>query len=443
LIRSAAVRSALAVPLLVGVFGCSGSGGSDGAVRMYFVPSQSRAAMTSAARELTRFVAADSQIDLKAEIPTSYVDVIAALGDGTADVAWLPPIAYLIAHKQAGAEARLQVVRNFGQSLIVVARSKAGEPRGIGDLAGRAVAVPRDLDPELRTALDTLLKPATGWYAVPAGSDREAVAMLLLGSGAPAAAVSSAVATGPSDLVGDGRKELEAERPGTLGVTTVIGQLEKPLERASTSYRGAFIARTDSKIRSLADLEGRSFAYTDEASTSGFVFPRALLRRLGVKPGAEYFVGGHPRVVEEVWAGRVAAGAIYYSPAGAQATGSGQVVGDARGRALERLESAEDRTYFLERLRVFALTDPIPSDVCCVRRGFPSGTWDRLHASVERFLATPDGRKSYLRLVGGSGTAPTDDSSFTELRANLDSAGVDVVELLKIEEAKLGKGKGS
>ena len=109
---------------------------------------------------------------------------------------------------------------------------------------------------------------------------------------------------------------------------------------------------------------------------------------------------------------------------------------------MERLDNDADRAYFLERLRVFALTDPIPSDVCCVRRGFPAETWDRLHASIERFLATADGGRAYQRLVGGAGVAPASDAAFAELRRNLDTAGVDVVELLKIEEAKLGRAKG-
>jgi len=324
-----------------------------------------------------------------------------------------------------------------------VTLSGPGAPRTISDLAGQPVAVPRSLDPELRQAAETLLAPAAGWRELAAESDREAVRALFGGAGSPAAAVSSWVSSGPRDLVGDGRKELEAERAGTLDATRVMALHEPLLERSSTTYRGAFVARTDSGIRALKDLEGRSLAYTDEASTSGFVFPRSLLRRLGVRPAAELFLGGHPRVVQEVWAGRVAAGAIYYSPAGSQAGTAGLAVGDARGRALERLEDDADRAYFLERLRVFALTDPIPSDVCCVSRQLPQATWQRLQESIEHFLATPDGRRCYVRLVGGAGVAPTSDQAFDELRHNLDAAGVDVVELLRVEEAKLGRPKGA
>jgi ABC-type phosphate/phosphonate transport system substrate-binding protein len=407
---------------------------------MYFTPSQARAAMTGAARDVARFVATDAGLDLHAEIPNSYSDVIAALQEGRADIAWMPPIAYLIAHREAGAEARLQVVRTFAQSAIVVTLTGPGAPRDVGELGGREVAVPASLDGELRARVQALLAPAAGWRELPVASDRDAVRALFRPAGAPAAAISSWVFSGARDLIGDGRKELEAVRPGTLDATRVIAQVQPALERTSTTYRGAFIARTDSGIRTLQDLKGRSIGYTDEASTSGFVFPRSLLRRLGIEPSAEYFLGGHPRVVQDVWAGRVAAGAVYYSPPSAGSAAF--AVGDARARALERLEDDGDRAYFLERVRVFALTDPVPSDVCCVRRDLPEATWRRLHASIERFLGTPEGRKVYVRLVGGAGVANATDAAFDEMRSNLDAAGVDVVELLRVEEAKLGRPKG-
>ncbi len=432
----------LSVSLVVSTACGGGRRAGSGTVRLYFVPSQTPATMQKVADELVRFVGRDAGLRLRAEVPASYGDVIDALATGGADVALMPAFSYVIAHGNAGAEARLQVVRTYEQSLIVVVRNNGGSVRRITDLAGRRIAVPTTLDEPLRGALRRLLGPATGWREVSAASDRDAVLALFKGADAPAAAVSSATSTGPRDFVGDGRKELEAERPGTLARTTVLASLAKPLVREMTSYRGCVLTRVDSGIRLLSDLSGRTVAFTDEASTSGFIFPRALLRANDVRPAAEYFVGSHTHVVEEVWGRRVAAGAVYFSPAGEQQRARGEVVGDARGRILKRLASNADRTMVLDRLRVVTLTDPIPSDVLAVRRGFPDSTWQRLAASLDRYLDTAEGRRVLGELVGGVGLAPASDAAFDGFRRTLELAGVDVNEILRAEEAKLGRSGG-
>lgn len=53
-------------------------------------------------------------------------------------------------------------------------------------------------------------------------------------------------------------------------------------------YRSIFITRTDSQINGLADMKGKSIAFTDPASTSGHIFGRYSLVQQGYKPD-EYF----------------------------------------------------------------------------------------------------------------------------------------------------------
>ncbi|MHB8077322.1 phosphate/phosphite/phosphonate ABC transporter substrate-binding protein [Desulfosporosinus fructosivorans] len=53
-------------------------------------------------------------------------------------------------------------------------------------------------------------------------------------------------------------------------------------------YRSIFITRTDSQINGLADMSGKSIAFTDPASTSGHIFGRYSLVQQGYKPD-EYF----------------------------------------------------------------------------------------------------------------------------------------------------------
>lgn len=53
-------------------------------------------------------------------------------------------------------------------------------------------------------------------------------------------------------------------------------------------YRSIFITRTDAQINGLADMKGKSIAFTDPASTSGHIFGRYSLVQQGYKPD-EYF----------------------------------------------------------------------------------------------------------------------------------------------------------
>ncbi len=82
------------------------------------------------------------------------------------------------------------------------------------------------------------------------------------------------------------------------------------------------------------------------------------------------------------------------------------MVGDARFLILKNMATQVEREKFLDEVRILALTDPIPNDVCCVRRGFSETTWERFEASLQRFLETPDGRSAYYDLVAGVAAAP-------------------------------------
>ncbi len=79
-------------------------------------------------------------------------------------------------------------------------------------------------------------------------------------------------------------------------------------------YRGQIIVRTDSGIERLEDLNGKSIAYVDASSASGYILPSALLRKKGVKPGRETFAMKHDNVVIMVYQKQVDAGATFYSP---------------------------------------------------------------------------------------------------------------------------------
>lgn len=85
-----------------------------------------------------------------------------------------------------------------------------------------------------------------------------------------------------------------------------VGQKISPiltLRRADggTGYYSALIVRADSPFRSLEDLKGRRLGYVDFNSTSGYLYPRAQMRKSGIDPDAYFarttFAGGHTQAV--------------------------------------------------------------------------------------------------------------------------------------------------
>ena len=79
-------------------------------------------------------------------------------------------------------------------------------------------------------------------------------------------------------------------------------------------YWAQIIAKRDSGIESFADLEGKTWAYPDATSTSGFLFPTALFADLGITVGESFEAGGHSAVAKAIYNGEADFGTTYFSP---------------------------------------------------------------------------------------------------------------------------------
>ena len=88
--------------------------------------------------------------------------------------------------------------------------------------------------------------------------------------------------------------------------------------RFEPTYKSFVITRDDTGIEGPEDLEGRTFAWVDPASTSGYLFPRAhLIQVTGVSNddmdawlGTAIYAGGHDAAVRAVINGDVDAASV-------------------------------------------------------------------------------------------------------------------------------------
>jgi len=80
------------------------------------------------------------------------------------------------------------------------------------------------------------------------------------------------------------------------------------------SYKSIIIAGKDSGINSLADLKGRTFAFVDPGSTSGYMVPAAAFINSKITPEKDFkqvmYSGGHDATIVSVGSGKVDAGSV-------------------------------------------------------------------------------------------------------------------------------------
>lgn len=83
-----------------------------------------------------------------------------------------------------------------------------------------------------------------------------------------------------------------------------IEPLVTPRVYGKVSYNGCIITRKDSGIGSLSGLRGRSFAYVDEGSASGFLYAQHSMKAEGLNPKTLFsrtaYLGSHDSVIKAV-----------------------------------------------------------------------------------------------------------------------------------------------
>jgi phosphonate transport system substrate-binding protein len=81
-----------------------------------------------------------------------------------------------------------------------------------------------------------------------------------------------------------------------------------------TKFQSVFIAKTDSGIKTLADLKGRQISFGSQSSTSGHLMPRHFLLQAQINPEKDFrrvaYSGAHDATIASVVSGKVDAAAL-------------------------------------------------------------------------------------------------------------------------------------
>jgi len=179
------------------------------------------------------------------------------------------------------------------------------------------------------------------------------------------------------------------------------------------SYWASLVTYPSSGIKTVEDIRGHSFAFSDAASTSGHLFPAYGLRKAGLDPDKDIkaiYAGSHTASFEAIYNHKVDAGELNS----------------------EQLESATQRDHYKDGDLVFLWkSDPIPTDPFAVRGDLPDAFKKKLADAVQHLdlMSLDPADRKILVGAGITQLVPQTDQAYDLIR--------DLVKTLNIDLAKL------
>ena len=172
-----------------------------------------------------------------------------------------------------------------------------------------------------------------------------------------------------------------------------------------TSYTSRFYVRKDSGIKSLEGLRGKTIAFVDPGSTSGYVYPMVMLIKKGLVTNRD------PKTFfkDAMFAGTHEAALL------ALLNGSVDAVASFDLAPQQYLKEKEK----VERLAYVAETEPIPEAGMCVREGLDPSLVEKITEALMAFNA-PEYRPVLKDFYGIDGFAPAKDSDYNPVREAID-----------------------
>ncbi len=204
------------------------------------------------------------------------------------------------------------------------------------------------------------------------------------------------------EAIGTGRVDIGLFGPAALvqamdayGAVPIVASVRQ----GSTTYRAQFNVRCDSGITTFEDLRGKTIAFVDPGSASGYQFPYVTLKTTyGIDPDTEMtsvFAGSHD----------ASALAVYNGDVDASVTFGGSPGSDGR----ETIET--DYPDVKDVVCILGYSDDIPNDGGVVRAGLDAELADQIAQALIDIANTEEGRALTQQLFNVTEFARVTDPS--------------------------------
>ncbi|MCK4821510.1 PhnD/SsuA/transferrin family substrate-binding protein, partial [bacterium] len=212
-------------------------------------------------------------------------------------------------------------------------------------------------------------------------------------------------------------------------------------------YWAQFIVPRDSDIQTLEDLEGKTWAYPDATSTSGYLFPVAMFEDMGITVGEAFEAGGHSAVAKAIYNGEADFGTTYFSP---PLLPEGRwAIGDAPEPYLDLLEDCaaneEGKMYcgeyrvldarttistdapdVIQKVRIVGLTSEIPNDTMSYSPDFPEDLKALITAAITEYIGSDACMDNicHEKFYDWTAIGPIADENFDGVRLLVEAQGI-------------------
>lgn len=174
-----------------------------------------------------------------------------------------------------------------------------------------------------------------------------------------------------------------------------------------TQFRSVFITQTDSGIKQLADLKGKTVSFGSQSSTSGHLMPRSFLLAAGIEPERDFkrvaYSGAHDATIASVVSGKVDAAALDITV---------------------WRKFVDEKKVDTSKVNVFYTTPPYFNYNWSVHADMPAAQRDKVaKALLDLSMDNPEG-KEILTLARATKYLPTKPENYKGLEAAGRSAGL-------------------
>jgi phosphonate transport system substrate-binding protein len=194
--------------------------------------------------------------------------------------------------------------------------------------------------------------------------------------------------------------------------------LAMPYFHGSLTYKGIIYVRADSNIHTIKDLKGKSFAFGDQTSTSGYLYPAGMMKAAGIDPKTDLKSVNIP--------GNAGVMLVYSKQADAGATYETGLETAFTDQVTKKPDMSK-----VNQFRVIAETDPIPNGMFVARGNLDATTLAKLQAALADINSDPAGQAALKAIPqGGWGKmVPADDKAFDSVRSKATILGLNLQSL--------------
>ncbi|MDG0816726.1 phosphate/phosphite/phosphonate ABC transporter substrate-binding protein [Bdellovibrio svalbardensis] len=178
-------------------------------------------------------------------------------------------------------------------------------------------------------------------------------------------------------------------------------------------YYATVIVPVKSKIKKLEDLKGKTIAFVDEQSSSGYLYPKVALQKKGLNDKSfkeVIFSGNHSASVQLLEAHKVDAAAVFSD--------------DEQGKEGAWIQFGAKQKY-----RIIWKSAPIPNDPFCVRQDFydeyPKITHTLMFALIDILDQATD-KKIYSEILGTQTLMPATSKQYDPVKEMVKALNIEL-----------------